>query len=460
MLFHVQPEACSWFTGAAADNKILRHPGYFIPLLPSWFIDARLLERKQLSETLRLSTSPRFSSKGSNYLSYRREKSISLWKELRLIACWKYRLLATEFLLWHCKKENTRWGLSTHLKIPMKSTFQIKRKAILSTNKQDRTCPCGFVGGIVVATLGKISETPTSTDKSRVIDRTSPHIRNFSHVFLNERKWQPITPNRITVFVLGFFGILCSSFACLSPNYFSYVSLRNDTFCEIDKRQPKPFEFATQANVGLFRYEILEVFEFPWPPTEQCDMYARRSRELEQLPASRENEDTVAALLNVWNRFLQNKFPDEIYDDDDSVSTQNDTMLVELTKSPYDSAQGILEGTPVPPVLPGSNKVTSPLATLTPTPAPTRSNPNDSINVEIGVVKAYPAGVDFDKLFTNGQKGALWAPILATIGLAFGTVEYYCCIYKCSWLPTALFLYAALMLQLMTLFLFMTQDFW
>lgn len=294
-----------------------------------------------------------------------------------------------------------------------------------------------------------------------------PHEAKGNPVYEQTRQDMPLwccgrncgRNSRITVFVLGVFGIMCSSFACLSPNYFSYVSLRNDTFCEIDKHNPKPFEFATQANVGLFRYEILEVFEFPWPPTEQCDLYAQRSRELEQLPAHGENESTIAAMLNIWNRILQNKFPDEVYDDDDSISTQNDTMLIELTKSPSDSAPGILEGTPVPPVLPGSNKVTSPLATTTPTSAPTRSNPNDSIDVEIGVVKSYPAGVDFDKLFTNGQKGALWAPILATIGLAFGTVEYYCCIYKCSWLPTALFLYAALMLQLMTLFLFMTQDF-
>merc|ERR1711865_514969 len=90
----------------------------------------------------------------------------------------------------------------------------------------------------------------------------------------------------------------------------------------------------------------------------------------------------------------------------------------------------------------------------------TRTNPNELIDVEISVVKSYPAGADFDSLFKNGQKGAMWAPILVTIGLGFSLVEFFCCTYKCSWLPTALCLYGAFMLQMMTLFLFMSDDFW
>ena len=109
--------------------------------------------------------------------------------------------------------------------------------------------------------------------------------------------------------------------------------------------------------------------------------------------------------------------------------------------------------------MPGSNAV-SRLPTTSPTSSPTRTNPNELIDVEIGVVKSYPAGADFDSLFKNGQKGAMWAPILATIGLGFSLVEFFCCTYKCSWLPTALCLYGAFMLQMMTLFLFMSDDFW
>ena len=54
----------------------------------------------------------------------------------------------------------------------------------------------------------------------------------------------------------------------------------------------------------------------------------------------------------------------------------------------------------------------------------------------------------------------MWAPILATIGLISCLVEFCCCEYKCSWLPTAICLYGAFMLQLMTVFLFMSEDFW
>ena len=109
-------------------------------------------------------------------------------------------------------------------------------------------------------------------------------------------------------------------------------------------------------------------------------------------------------------------------------------------------------------VLPGSIEISWHPST-TPTMWPTRSNPNDLIDVEIGVVKPYPAGVEFDSLFSNRQ-GAMWAPILATIGLFFSLIEFCCCTYKCSWVPTALFLNVACMFQLMTLFVPMSEDFW
>lgn len=289
--------------------------------------------------------------------------------------------------------------------------------------------------------------------------------------------------SRVVVFVLGIIGIVCSSIVCLSPHFFSFVSMRNDTFYDPDKQQPVPFEYATEANVGLFRYEILEVYEYPWPPQDQRDLFdAIHDRELERLAAndneSRRSSNSIGWSLNRLSRLLVNKFPNEFYDDDDNVDNdedsgtnpsaetnvtqhQNDTIAIVLTKSPSDTPPPDNKDIPVsdiPEVLPGSN-VLSRLPTTSPTPSPTRTNPNELIDVDIGVVKGYPAGVDFDSLFKNGQKGAMWAPILATIGLAFALVEFFCCTYKCSWLPTALCLYGAFMLQMMTLFLFMSDDF-
>ena len=96
-----------------------------------------------------------------------------------------------------------------------------------------------------------------------------------------------LSTDSIPVFILGLVGIACSSIVCLSPHYFSFVSTRNDTFYCIEKNFPKPFEFATEANVGLFRYEILEVFEYPWPPWGQRELFdAMHNRELQRLIAA------------------------------------------------------------------------------------------------------------------------------------------------------------------------------
>mmetsp|Transcript_15521 Transcript_15521/g.43015 ORF Transcript_15521/g.43015 Transcript_15521/m.43015 type:complete len:509 (-) Transcript_15521:192-1718(-) len=297
--------------------------------------------------------------------------------------------------------------------------------------------------------------------------------------------------SRITVFILGIVGIICSCFVCVSPNYFTFVSLRNDTFYEEEKRQPKPFEYATEANVGLFRYQIMDVFEYPWPPQEQRELFdAMHNRELERLAASdkvlNSNDEEHSSSGHILEdlRFLQYKFPDEFYDDDDDIffvmdgeivsQKSNDTEVYFSQESndtevyPNDATGIVLtmppSGTPlgtpgqIPDVLPGSNKVLR-IPTTSPTSSPTQGNPNDDVNVTIGAILPYPAGVDFDSLFKNGRKGAMWAPIFATIGLFFATTEFLCCIYKCSWLPAALCLYAAFMLQMMTLFLFMSDDF-
>lgn len=286
--------------------------------------------------------------------------------------------------------------------------------------------------------------------------------------------------SRITVFILGVIGICASTIVCLSPNYFRFVALRNDTFSDDDKRQPIPFEYATEANVGLFRYEILDVFEYPWPPEEQRQLFdAMHNRELERLAqyeaGQTENSDNNG---DFFDRMLA-KFPQEFFDDDDGVRggtgnggtgntivvidpsnpQQNDTDAIVLTREPT-AAPGFDDDYTVPEILPGSNVAEEErLPTSSPTSSPTMGNPNDKIDVEIGVVLPYPAGNQLDKLFRQGQNGAMWAPILAFIGLIFCAIEFFCCIYKCSWLPTAIFLYIAFMMQLMTLFLFMSEDF-
>ena len=264
------------------------------------------------------------------------------------------------------------------------------------------------------------------------------------------------------------------------------MSLRNDTFYDPEKFQPEPFKYAVEANVGLFRYEILEVFEYPWPPMEERELFdAIYDRELERLAriesSDKRTSRSGSLSLNIFDRLLQKKFPDSFYDDDDSVddtvgtveddelsrgsenatSHQSDTMDIVLTRAPgatpINTADVPIDE--VPDVLPGSNAEER-LPTSTPTPSPTDGNPNDDIDVEIGVVQRYPPGSEFDKPFKNGRAGAMWAPILAAIGLMFATFEFCCCIYKCSWLPTAIFLYTAFMLQLMTMFLFMSENFW
>jgi hypothetical protein len=207
---------------------------------------------------------------------------------------------------------------------------------------------------------------------------------------------------------------------------------------------------------------------------------AMHNRELERLATLDSGSEQISSSTSssIADRVLQNKFPVAFYDDDDNFSTtgndedklsnstvpptlqQSDTMDTYLTlapaASPAEEEGDILNAT----VGTGMNNGTASLPTEMPSYAPTGANPNDLIDVEIGVVKPYPPGSEFDKLFKNGQSGAMWAPILASIGLIFASIEFFCCIYKCSWLPTAVFLYTAFMLQLMTMFLFMTEDFW
>jgi hypothetical protein len=94
---------------------------------------------------------------------------------------------------------------------------------------------------------------------------------------------------------------------------------------------------------------------------------------------------------------------------------------------------------------------------------PTITNPNDIVaeTTDIGVVKEYPKGMDqFDNVFYNAQLGGILGPIFCGIAFIAGLGEYFFYLFKCSWLPTAIFLYLAFMFQMFTLFLFLSEDFW
>jgi len=329
--------------------------------------------------------------------------------------------------------------------------------------------------------------------------------------------------SRFVVLALGLVGIACSIVICLSPNYFTFESLRNDTFYDPQKQQPSPFEYATVANVGMFRYEILEVFVYPWPPGSEGfggggggggrrdnererqlfdDLHEREVARLSSTSANgggggqkqkrnvmetEENDQTwsvidmIRRLQGTGDRFggagggndegegeTENVFGGGNATDAEGGTGTTNVTLPDFGGNDTSAFLGNGTGTSppldngdIPNVLPGSTGGSS-SPTAAPSASPTITNPNDIIaeTVQIGVVLPYEEGIgQFDQTFTNGQRGAMLAPILAGIGIFFCLVELCCCTYKCSWLPTALFLYGAFMFQTMTIFLFMTQEF-
>lgn len=237
---------------------------------------------------------------------------------------------------------------------------------------------------------------------------------------------------------MAIIGIGCSLWACLSVKYFSFVSLRNDTFLDPEKTQPAPFEYATEANVGLFKYEILEVFIYPWPPEGERRLFDEML--LDELRRMQDNATDAP--------------PDTLGGGALDVNATDGSTAAPTTKP---CTEVVEPG-------PGSVKcgvTASP--TTAPSFAPTPININDIIaeTVDIGVVKPYPDGIGmFDSSFTNAQRGAIMGPVFAFLGVVFGMIELCCCTYKCSWLPTALFLYLAFMFQLFTMFLFLSEDWW
>lgn len=257
--------------------------------------------------------------------------------------------------------------------------------------------------------------------------------------------------------MLSLVGIACSTWVCLSHKYFQFESLRNDTFVDPEKAQPKPFEYATKANVGIFRYQILEVYEYPWPPKQQErqlaeEMLLAEARRMAEAQRFMEDDNSTLAPTNATSIGGNSTAPLDTNATD--APTDELSATVAPTKAPT-NATGWL-GT-------GSTELESQPPTGPPTPAPTGTNPNDIVaeTVQIGEVLKYPERMNqFDSIFRNGQLGAMVAPILASVGIVFGLIELCCCTYKCSWLPTAMLLYLAFMLQLMTLFLFLSEDFW
>lgn len=309
--------------------------------------------------------------------------------------------------------------------------------------------------------------------------------------------------NSIVVTILALFGILFSIWCISSPKYFNFVALRNDTFFDADKKQKEPFEFATEANVGLFRYVILDVYEYPWPPTRERQLF--EDQLMEEL--TRLERDDVAVVDNtkvedttVTDTKVDDTPVSEIYDfrflqtdetnitetniTETNVTETNSTLFNEtlaneteiptnFTVPPIDAVDPTPPPTAtlvpfdfndgLPDLRPGAEQEGSLTPTTPPTPSPTITNPNDIVadTVDIGEVKRYPKGMNqFDSLFKNAQRGSIFAPIFALLGVFFGLIELLCCTYKCSWLPTAVFLYLAFMFQSFTLFLFLSEDFW
>jgi len=287
--------------------------------------------------------------------------------------------------------------------------------------------------------------------------------------------------SRVAVLILSLIGISCSTWVCLSHQYFHFESLRNDTFFDLEKAQPEPFEYATSANVGLFKYQILEVFEFPWPPIDEYPWPPTVKP-----PTRRERRRAEEMMLNEIRRLQETDSPAPDANATE-VPTTETAPPISANFTSNSTAPSIAPST-VPSTAPSTAPSTSPSSapsdvhsaaptevhsavpsavpsaapTSLPTAKPTITNPNDIVaaTVDLGVVKSYEEGMNqFGSLFQKGQLGALVAPILAGIGTVFGLIEFCCCTYKCSWLPTALFLYLAHMMQMATVFLFLSEDF-
>ncbi|CAJ1945254.1 unnamed protein product [Cylindrotheca closterium] len=314
--------------------------------------------------------------------------------------------------------------------------------------------------------------------------------------------------SRLTVFVLSFIGILCSIFLCLSHDYFKFTSIRNDTFYDEDKQQPLPFEYATVAKVGLFWYQIDEVFIYPWPPPRErmlfSDMLQDEVKRIQSNNPNNNDEERKLQLTVTSTSIRPSSTPSLAPSMNPSTPTVSEsptgapsgsgvpTVSHEPSIIPSASAQPTTSAAPsaskspsyqpsiepsgaptvtaapskcVPPLEPGAAidcELASKSPTMSPTSAPTITNPNDIVaaTTQLGKRLKYEKGMDqFDSVFYNAQLGGILGPVFCGLAFLTGTVEYCCCMFKCSWLPTAIFLYLAFMFQMFTLFLFLSDDF-
>jgi hypothetical protein len=270
----------------------------------------------------------------------------------------------------------------------------------------------------------------------------------------------------VTCAILALIGIGCSLWVCMASNYFSFVALRNDTFFDPDKAFPAPFEYATEAKVGLFKYEILDVFEYPWPPKPERaladKMLLEELRRMQEVVAT----ESPTAVTSNAPQTSTSKAPS---------SSPSNGPTTKPSKSPTKSPTKLPTTNPtvnlddcegVDSLEPGPGSVAcgvTPSPTGAPSASPTITNPNDIIaeTVQIGVVLPYEKGTkQFDSTFTHAQKGAIFGPVFALLATLFSLSEVLFCTYKCSWLPAALFMYLAFMFQLFTLFLFLSETWW
>jgi len=300
--------------------------------------------------------------------------------------------------------------------------------------------------------------------------------------------------SRLTVFVLSMIGIACSILLCLSHDYFQFTSMRNDTFYDDGKKQPRPFEYATVAKVGLFWYQIDEVYEYPWPPPRERMLF--RDMLQEEVDRLQVNNERKLQSKKKNGRKLQNVAVPTSSTPTASLSpsgvpsgspkpTTSDAPsgAPSSSNAPTSSAapSSSFQPSTVPPSAAPSTtsqptKCTPPLEpgaaldcelgttspTMAPTSMPTITNPNDIVaaTTQLGVRLKYPNGMEqFDSVFYNAQLGGILGPIFCGCAFLTGLVEYCCCLFKCSWLPTALFLYLAFMFQMFTIFLFLSDDF-
>lgn len=192
--------------------------------------------------------------------------------------------------------------------------------------------------------------------------------------------------SRIAAIFLILIGIGASIWTNQAVTFFSFEAFRNDTFFDLDKQQPEPFQYATEADVGLFHYRLIAVYEY-------------------------KDEDISTSSQTDSNNVFNNRYLDE---------KDANVMLDQINKR-------------------------------------IRAESN------LGQSQEYALGRDQfpeDGTFSAAQTASIWAPILAAVGLIFALFELCLKKYRCSSLPTSICLCLAFAMQITTLFIFSSEEFW